>query len=73
MSNATGSAFVTSRKGFCYLTIKIGRENFDLMKIRQYTLDAQDKRDMRRLHLEIEPGHLVLANPNADISELQAS
>ncbi len=54
MSNVTGSAFVTSRKGFCYLTVKIGRENFDIMKIRQYTLDAQDKRDMRRLHTDID-------------------
>ncbi len=54
MSDATGSAFVTSRKGGCYLTIKIGRRNFDLMKIRQYTIDAQDKRDMRRLHPEID-------------------
>ncbi len=53
MSDATGSAFVTSRKGFCYITIKIGRRNFDIMKIRSYTIDAQDKRDMRRLHLDI--------------------
>ena len=44
MSDATGSAFVTSRKGFCYITIKIGRRNFDIMKIRSYTIDAQDKR-----------------------------
>ncbi len=52
--DAKGSAFVTSRKGFCYLTIKIGRRNFDLMKIRQYTLDTQDKGDMRRLHPDID-------------------
>jgi hypothetical protein len=44
------SAFITAKKGFCYLTVKIGRQNFDLMCIRNYTLDAQDKRDMRRLH-----------------------
>ncbi len=44
MSDAKGNAFVTSRKGFCYLTGKIGRENFDIMKIRSYTIDAQDKR-----------------------------
>ena len=49
-----GTAFVTSRKGFCYLTVKIGRRNFDLMRIRQYTIDAQDKRDMRRLHPDID-------------------
>jgi hypothetical protein len=52
-SEAQGSAFVTSRKGFCYLTIKIGRRNFDIMKIHAYTIDAQDKRDMRRLHSDI--------------------
>ena len=50
MGDKQYSAFVTARKGFCYLTIKIGRRNFDLMRIRSYTLDAQDKRDMRRLH-----------------------
>jgi hypothetical protein len=44
------SAFITAKKGFCYLTVKIGRQNFPLMRIRNYTLDAQDKRDMRRLH-----------------------
>ena len=36
------TAFVTSRKGFCYLTIKIGRRTCDIMKIRNYTIDAQD-------------------------------
>ncbi len=50
MGDKQYSAFVTARKGFCYLTIKIGRHNFHLMRIRNYTLDAQDKRDMRRLH-----------------------
>jgi hypothetical protein len=50
MADKQYSAFITARKGFCYLTIKIGRRNFDLMRIRSYTLDAQDKRDMRRLH-----------------------
>ena len=50
MGDKQYSAFVTAKKGFCYLTIKIGRQNFHLMRIRNYTLDAQDKRDMRRLH-----------------------
>ncbi len=50
MGDKQYSAFVKARKGFCYLTIKIGRQNFDLMRIRNYTLDAQDKRDLRRLH-----------------------
>ncbi len=42
------------RKGFCYLTVKISRQNFDIMKIRSYTIDAQDKRDMRRLHPDVD-------------------
>jgi len=44
------TAFITTRKGFCYLTVKIGRSNFNIMRIRSYTLEPQDKRDMRRLH-----------------------
>jgi hypothetical protein len=48
-----GTAFITTRKGFCYLTVKIGRHNFHLMRIRNYTIDAQDKRDMRRLYPDI--------------------
>lgn len=48
-----GTALVTSKKGVCYLTIKIGRENCSIMRIRNYTIDVQDKRDMRRLHPDI--------------------
>ena len=44
------SAFITTRKGFCYLTVKVGRSNFNIMRIRNYTLEPQDKRDMRRLY-----------------------
>lgn len=47
------AAFVTARKGFCYLTLKYGRRNFPMMRIRSYTLDAQDKRDMRRLYPDV--------------------
>ena len=50
MANKQKSAFITTRKGFCYLTIKINRSNFNLMRVRNYTLDAEDKRDMRRLY-----------------------
>ena len=39
------TAFITTRKGFCYLTLKCGRHNFHVMRIRNYTLNAQDKRD----------------------------
>jgi hypothetical protein len=46
-------AFVTTKKGVCYLTVKIGRDNFHLMRIYNYTIDAQDKRDMRRRHPDV--------------------
>ena len=41
MSHRQGTAFVMSRKGFCYLTIKIARRNYDIMKIRADTSCAQ--------------------------------
>jgi hypothetical protein len=47
-------AFVTTKKGVCYLTVKIGRENFSLMRIYNYTIDAQHKRDMRRRHSDVD-------------------
>ena len=52
MKSKQGSAFITTRKGFCYLTIKIGRRNFNIMRIRKYTIEPQDKRDMRRLYTD---------------------
>ena len=54
MEGKQGSAFITTRKGFCYLTIKCGRNNFHVMRIRSYTLDANDKRQMRRLYPDID-------------------
>jgi hypothetical protein len=48
-----GSAFITTRKGFCYLTVKCGRHNFHLMRIRNYTIEGDDKREMRRLHPDV--------------------
>jgi hypothetical protein len=47
------SAFITARKGFCYLTLKYGRQNLHVMRIRNYTLDAEDKRDMRRRYPDV--------------------
>ncbi|MEX3606072.1 MAG: hypothetical protein VB142_06565 [Burkholderia sp.] len=52
MSRKQSSAFVTTRKGFCYLTVKVGRSNFNIMRIRNYTLEPQDKRDMRRRYTD---------------------
>ena len=50
MADKQPIAFVTTKKGVCYLTVKVGRHNFHIMRIHNYTIDAQDKRDMRRLH-----------------------
>lgn len=50
MSDIKANAFITARKGTCYLTIKINRRNSDLMKIRQYKIDPDEKRHMRRLY-----------------------
>ncbi len=44
MGSQKGTAFVTSRNGFCYLTIKIDCRNYDIMKIRACTISPQDKR-----------------------------
>jgi hypothetical protein len=47
-------AFVTTKKGVCYLTVKSGRVHCQIMRIRNYTIDAEDKRRMRRLHPEVD-------------------
>lgn len=54
MSGKRGSAFITTRKGFCYLTIKCYGRNLNIMRIRAYTLDADDKRWMRRSYPGID-------------------
>jgi hypothetical protein len=53
MGRQQGSAFITTRKGVCYLTLKCDGRNFHITRIRNYTLDAEDKRDMRRLYPEV--------------------
>lgn len=50
MSDIIANAFITARKGTCYLSIKIDRRNVELMKIRQYKIDPDEKRTMRRLY-----------------------
>lgn len=54
MERKPRNAFVTARKGFCYLTIKyfFGR-NHEMMRINNYKLDADDKRRTRRLYPEV--------------------
>jgi len=53
MERKQSSASITARKGFCYLTIKYGGRNFEMMRIRGYKLDAEEKRHMRRLYPEV--------------------
>ncbi len=50
MSDIIANAFITARKGTCYLSIKIDRRNVELMRIRQYKIDPDEKRTMRRLY-----------------------
>jgi len=50
MSDITGNAFITTKKGTCYLTIKLDGRNANLMKIRQYQIEPDEKRQMRRLY-----------------------
>jgi hypothetical protein len=54
MERKRSNAFITARKGFCYLTIKYARRNHDMMRIRNYKIDAEEKRHMRRLYPERE-------------------
>ena len=53
MGHQQGSAFITTKKGFCYLTIKSDRHNHHIMRIRAYSLDADDKLHMRRLYPDV--------------------
>lgn len=53
MAGKQSSAFVTARKGFCYLTIRYGGRNFEMVRIRIYKLGADEKRHMRRLYPEV--------------------
>lgn len=53
MASQQRSAFITTSKGFCYLTVKIGRQNFHLRRIRNYAIPAEDKRHLTRRHPDI--------------------
>lgn len=53
MGAKQGVAFITTRKGFCYLTIKHNRRNFPIMRVRKYVIEAEDKRHMRRLYPDV--------------------
>lgn len=47
------TAFITTRKGFCYLTIKSFGRNRHITRIRNYAIDAQEKRDLRRRYPDV--------------------
>jgi hypothetical protein len=53
MERKQSNAFITARKGFCYLTIKFFGHNHEMMRIRNYKIDAEEKRHMRRLYPEV--------------------
>lgn len=53
MKTKQGSAFITTKKGFCYLTIKDARRNYLILRVRQYTITPEEKRHMRRLYPDI--------------------
>jgi hypothetical protein len=54
MERKRSNAFITARKGFCYLMVKYARRNHEMMRIRNYKIDAEEKRHMRRLHPEVD-------------------
>src|SRR5271166_4483783 len=56
MERKPRNAFITARKGFCYLTIKSFGRNHEMMRIRNYKIDAEEKRHMRRLYPEVAFG-----------------
>jgi len=53
MERKPANAFITARKGFCYLTIKFLGRNHEMMRIRGYKIDPDEKRQMRRLYPEV--------------------
>jgi hypothetical protein len=63
-------AFVTTKKGVCYLTVKSGRVHFQIMRIRHYTIDADDKRRMRRLHPDVDFDWKKIASQLAEKREV---
>jgi hypothetical protein len=69
-SQKRNQAFVTTKKGVCYLTVKSGRVHFQIMRIRHYTIDADDKRRMRRLHPDVDFDWKKIASQLAEKREV---
>ena len=53
MGRRPANAFITARKGFCYLAIKLFGRHHEMMRIRGYKIDPDEKRQMRRLYPEV--------------------
>lgn len=53
MERKPSNAFITARKGFCCLTIKLFGRNHEMLRIRGYKIDADEKRQMRRLYPDV--------------------
>ena len=53
MERKQRNAFITARKGFCYLTVKSFGRNHGMMRIRNYQIDAEEKRHMRKLYADV--------------------
>ncbi len=52
-SRKPANAFITARKGFCYLTIKSFGRNHEMMRIRAYKIEPDEKRHLRRLYPDV--------------------
>ncbi len=63
-------AFVTTKKGVCYLMVKGGRMYFQIMRICHYTIDTDDKRRMRRLHPDVDFDWQHIASQLAEKREI---
>ena len=69
MERKGSNAFITARKGFCYLTIKYARRNHEMMRIRNYRIEADEKRHMRRLYPEVAFDWKKIAQQSAEKHE----
>jgi len=47
------NAFIKARKGFCYLTVKHFGRDHEMMRIRGYKIEPDEKRRMRRLYPDV--------------------
>jgi hypothetical protein len=53
MDRKPANAFIKARKGFCYLTVKLFGRHHEMMRVRGYKIDPDEKRQMRRLYPDV--------------------